>query len=187
MTAKKAFKKAQNELKELGIFHGLLDTVELRVTRIPAWVISARGWFYDVGVGTLPSLLGWREGVIYLPYNMEWQRDLLPVIRHEFAHSWAWSNPSFLKRDWFRKTFGRSYFGAKWPKLKLRCFEASKYWLSHASAYATTSPAEDFAETFETYMRWRNTLDRFSGRPAFYRKLRAVETAVKTQRKELHG
>lgn len=187
MTAKQAFKGVQRELREIGIFHGVLDTIELRVTRVPSWVIAARGWFFDCGVGMLPRFLGWREGVIYLPSNMEYQRDLPQVIRHEFAHAWAWKNPQFFRKPWFRQTFGRAYSGDKWPTIKFRCFEASKYFGTHASAYATTSPSEDFAETFETWMQWRRTLHRFTSRPGLYRKLRAVETAVKNQRKEIYG
>lgn len=190
MNVQKTFKKVQRELMELGIFHGLLDEVKLCVSRLPAWVATASGWFYDCGVSRLAGLIGWQEGVIYLACDTAHRRDKLQIVRHEFAHAWAWSNPRFLQKKWFRDAFKRSYFGKPWCSnlqwyIRKKDFKKSKYWCTHASAYATYSPAEDFAETFEVFMRHRNNLDRFRPRTGFYKKLKAVETAVKTQRKEL--
>ena len=53
------------------------------------------------------------------------------------------------------------------------------------SDYATTLSREDFAETFMTYLKYRNSLERFKSRTGVYRKLLAVERAVKTARREL--
>ncbi len=53
------------------------------------------------------------------------------------------------------------------------------------SDYAATSACEDFAETFMTYLRHRNSLHKFKSRRGVHRKLRAVEKAVKVARSEL--
>jgi hypothetical protein len=186
----KSLKKVQRELIALGIFHGLLDEIELCVSRIPSWAATASGWFYDCGVGKLAKFMGYREDVIYLAQDTVYRADKLQIIRHEFAHAWAWRNPQFLQKKWFRATFKRSYFGKPWASripwyVRKKAFRSGKYWSTHASAYATYSPAEDFAETFEVFMRHKNNLDRFRARPGFYRKLKAVETAIKNQKKEL--
>jgi len=188
--ASKSLKKVQQELEALGIFHGLLDKIELCVTRIPSWAVAASGWFHDRGVGKFARLMGCRENVIYLAQDTEYRADRLQIIRHEFAHAWAWRNPQFLQKKWFRAAFKRSYFGKPWCSRRRwyvseETFRSGKYWSTHASAYATYSPAEDFAETFEAFMRHKNNLDRFRTRPGFYRKLKAVEAAVKNQKKEL--
>jgi hypothetical protein len=190
VNSQQTFKKVQRELMDLGIFHGLLDEIKLCVSRIPSWAFAGSGWFYDRGVGKLAKLVGLKEGMIYLARDTEQRPDKLQIIRHEFAHAWAWRNPRFLQKKWFIATFKRSYFGKPWRSrwrwyVSEEDFRKGEHWSTHASAYATYSPAEDFAETFEVFMRHKNNLDRFRSRTSFYRKLKAVETAVKNQKKEL--
>jgi len=185
MTIKTAFNRVRRELREVGLLDGLLDDIELRVSHVPSWLMLARGWFFDGSPTLLLRLIGWREGIIYLPKNLEGCKDLTSVIRHEFAHAWAWKNPDFFEKPWFQKIFGRYYGGTK-RRLPVRHFEASRWYGTHISLYATTHPSEDWAETFETWMRWRKSLWRFADRPVLYRKLETIETAVKTQKKKLN-
>lgn len=182
--AKATFQRVRRELSQLGLLP-MMEEVKLKISCWSRHTLQARGFVYDEGVPTLMYLLGFRGGVIYLSNDMPDCPTLLSVIRHEFAHVWAWANPRFLKRPWFRKAFKGSYFSSKRRSGRIKFFELSRFYLTHSSAYAVTSPAEDFAETFELYMKYRNSLDRFHTRPGLYRKLKAVKRAIKEQAKEL--
>jgi hypothetical protein len=52
---------------------------------------------------------------------------------------------------------------------------------------ALSGPKEDFAETFEIFVKHRRSLDRFKARPRFLAKLLAVEKAAKGKTKDLGG
>ena len=158
--------------------------------------------------------MGFEEGVIYLPYNLPRQAyvpggTLTDVIRHEFAHTWHWLEPKFFEREWFRKAFTLEYDDMSVSPYELwqtKMTRSRKYKKGLAkrrtektredhlrqhllkdfvSEYAATAACEDFAETFMMFLRYRNSLSRFRSRPGVYRKLRAVERAVKTARREL--
>jgi hypothetical protein len=50
-----------------------------------------------------------------------------------------------------------------------------------ATPYAVVSAAEDFADTFMLYLRKHDSLDTYAARPGVYRKVLAVDAAVKEQ------
>jgi hypothetical protein len=179
--AARAFARVRGELVELGIFKlGFLDGVKLKILCLNRWCLLARGFFYDSGVPWSHKLLGMRAGVIYLSSDMPRDPALLSVIRHEFAHAWAWENKKFMSRPWFKEAFGTPYFSNKKHQNKVKYCP-----LTYASKYATTSSAEDFAETFENYLKYRRSLVRFKHRPGFYKKLKAVKAAVRQQAAQL--
>jgi hypothetical protein len=181
--AKKTFYKVRRELGELGILP-LMQDVKLHISVWSRYVLGARGFVYDEGVPPMMRILGFRGGIIYIANDMTNDKTLLSVIRHEFAHIWAWANPRFLKRPWFREAFGDSYFSSR-RSGKVKYFELSKFYLTHGSAYALTNPAEDFAETFELYLKHKNNLERFRHRPGLYKKLKAVKRAIREQGEKL--
>src|SRR5690606_8536749 len=102
------------------------------------------------------------------PRSRERGYNLTDVIRHEFAHAWAWRDRPFFRRPWFRDAFGAPYDApACEPK---REYEEDQY----VTYYAAGQAKEDFADTFAVFLRSRRDLGRYRHRRGVYRKLRAV-------------
>jgi hypothetical protein len=184
-----AFNKVREELWELGLLADgrYLDRIDLVISPIPRFLAGgAQGFFYDQGVPLLNRLVGFCEGTIYIPRSMEKHPRLLRgVIRHEFAHAWAWMDKRFIRGGWFREAFGRPYFSEHATKRKVEDFTRSPHFTNYATEYALSRPREDFAETFELFVKHRRSLDRFKARPGFFAKLMAVERAVRGKAKVL--
>lgn len=196
----RAFNHVRNELCELGLLDDgiYLDQIDLVVSPLPRILAGgAMGFVFDGqfppparllprlvvnGGMRLARMVGFAEGTIYIPAYMEKQTTKLRgVIRHEFAHAWAWLDGKFIRGSWFREAFGRPYFSRMPHKPEPEDFRRSPYYATHPTAYGVTHPCEDFAETFEIFVRDRHNLDRHKPRPGFYRKLKAVEKAVRTK------
>ncbi len=179
----RAFEKVRVELWEVGLLADgkYLDRIDCHRAMLPTFE-SHFGYVYDERTPWLHKLLGFRAGDIYVPLNAPVRprtpgSTLLDTVRHEFGHSWAWLDRSFVDGPWFREAFGGSYdddWGAA-PD-----FDAD----DHVSPYAcNVRPAEDFCETFMTFLRCRRSLHRFDARRGVRRKLRAVARAVATAAK----
>jgi hypothetical protein len=209
----RAFHRVRCELGETGLLaDGVhLDQIELTISLLPS--INTQGYFY-YKTGFSQRLLGYKEGVIYLPGNSV-QKTRAPgsslpdVIRHEFGHAWYWLEPRFFEKPWFRRAFGAEYsensrlpYESWFKKVKLKgtfCGEYCMLRSDHSreryfrkllsnefvSEYAVTNASEDFAETFMTFLRCRDSLGRFEHRAGVYRKLRAVEKATSVSRRKL--
>jgi len=209
----RAFNKVRNELFDVGLLadREYLDQIELTVALLPS--LGEAGYVYE-GTTVVSRLLGYKEGVIYLPSDLPRKAyvpggTLTDTIRHEFGHAWHWLDPEFFERDWFTEAFGAQYNDGDYSPLMIwwekfarneklqielgrrrlestrESFVRNQLLQDFVSEYAATLPCEDFAETFMVYLRHRNSLIRFQKRPGVYRKLRSVEKAVKTARKEL--
>jgi hypothetical protein len=61
-------------------------------------------------------------------------------------------------------------FGARYDSERSTDYDPDE----HVTEYAAVSPAEDFAETFMTYVRHRGRVVRYRSRRGVYRKLRFV-------------
>jgi hypothetical protein len=209
----RSFQQVRNELCEIGLLdEGIyLDQVELCVAALPS--TGEAGYVFEK-LSFLPWLAGYQEGVIYLPRDLP-SEDYVPggtltdTIRHEFAHAWHWLEPEFFEQEWFYEAFRGGYeedystayqewsdrFSASrkvqegFERLRTEStrerFLEKQLLLDFASDYAKTRPCEDFAETFMMFLRYRNSLNRFRNRPGLYRKLRAVQKAVRRARIEL--
>ena len=191
---------------------GYLDQIRLEVALLPSfndemgYVFEELPWYV--------SLMGFEEGAIYLPSDLPSAAyvpggTLTDVIRHEYGHTWHWLEPSFFDNDWFVDAFGDKYECDEstpvdcWVESRLctrkhkkemgRCRNEReiaallqrRFREDFVSNYAATRFCEDFAETFMTYLRYRNSLDRFKARKGVYRKLKSVEKAVTKARLEL--
>lgn len=193
-----AWHQVRRELYAVGLLaEGVyLDEIHLSVAPLPS--LGEAGYVFDSGLSLWPRLLGYEEGVIYLPSGSKYHAyvpggTLVDTIRHEYAHAWAWLDRRFINRPWFARAFDRRYddewsFGAKAYALfhdHPEEFRASGYYGDFVSAYAMSAPCEDFAETFMMYLRYRRSLERFRGRPGVVRKLRAVVAAVEQMRRHL--
>jgi hypothetical protein len=176
-TVQKAYDKVRNELHEVGLLdEGVyLDHIACMQDAIPTRS-EELGFVFDEGVDWWRGILGYEPGVIYIPRNAPASlhvpgNTVLDTVRHEFAHAWAYLDREFIEGPWFRAAFGAGYFEEWDPP----AFDPSRF----VSDYACKSPREDFAETFMLYLRARRSLDRYRRKPRLYRKLRAVEKAVR--------
>ena len=146
----RALRQVTLELDAVGLWDGKLDKVEVVLSYLPSGLWGECGFVYDRGVGGLSALAGFREGVIYLPFNARVSRrrgeTLRDVLRHEYGHALAWLRPSFVRGTWFRETFGAAY-DEEWAERP--AFDSGRY----VSEYATTNAKEDFAETFVAWLR----------------------------------
>ena len=194
-----AFNRVRQELCQIGLLSDgvYLDQIELCISGIPS--IGEAGFVYDSGVPWLEGILGYQEGVIYLPRNIPHSLykpggTLTDVIRHEFAHAWAWLDRDFLNGVWFKRAFGR-WYDDEWPlgdklfrlfrKHDEREFKKSPYYRDFVSPYAMKAPYEDFAETFMTCLRYWGSASRFRNRPGLYQKILAVRNAIDVKARQL--
>lgn len=197
-----AYNKTRQELCDLGLLDDgvYLDAIELSpVGKLAALMSGAHGWVYDHKVDFWSKLVGFKDGVIYIATDnktagLKGAYSMTDVVRHEFAHAWYWLDPKFIDGPWFRKAFGCPYhsdpcpFGSEvWSVFENHPeeFKRSGYANDYVSPYAMYSSYEDFAETFQFYLRNRNSLTRFKSRTGVYKKLTAVQTAVARKAKKL--
>lgn len=172
----RAFARAREDLRDVGLLDDgkYLDRIDCERHLMPAGLWNEMGCHYhDPGMF---RWLGYAPGVIYIPINSPTEarrhgHTLADVVRHEFAHAWHWLDRKHVGAAWFRDAFG-GHYDHEWrvrPE-----FDRADF----ASEYATTSPSEDFAETFMLFLKHRRDLDRFTSRRGFRAKLRAVERTV---------
>jgi hypothetical protein len=213
----RAWNNVRSELADVGLLYppagendgGYLDQIEVQIAWLPS--LGEYGYVYE-GVDWFTHLIGYEEGVIYLPADLPRKayvpgETLADVIRHEYAHAWHWLEPEFFERPWFQRAFGGDYeegeiapqhlFEQKLirsHKSKIEQCRNDRERLAYVrrlfnqdfvSEYAATLFCEDFAETFMVYLRHRKNLSRYKNRPGVFKKLLAVEKAVKVASKEL--
>lgn len=190
----RSFNLVQNELEEVGLYVDYLDQIELHQSPIPS-LSGELGYVYDSGLSWQAEILGYEEGVIYIPSMAPIQLyvpggTLVDTIRHEYAHAWAWLDPDLIAGSWFKNTFGLEYdeeddLGADLYRVfnnyESYGFEQSPYWNDYVSAYALSSPSEDFAETFMFYLRYRKSLKRFKGREGVWGKLNSISNILRSR------
>ena len=171
-----AFYLARKDLRAVGLLEddrylGLIDCYRMSLPSLRGEL----GYVFDESVPWFLRLADVEPGVIYLPRNAPVTATkgdtLVDTVRHEFGHAWAWLDRPFIERRWFRDAFGKRY-GEGWDETPE--YDRAEF----VSNYARTSPAEDFCETFMTYLRCRRSLHRFDRRPGVRRKLDAVASAV---------
>lgn len=178
----RAFERARDDLRDVGLLRDnrYLDRIECYRMPLPSFD-GKLGYVFDESVPWYLGVVDVRPGVIYLPRNPPVTTargdTLVDTIRHEYGHAWAWFDRPFIERRWFRDAFGARY-GEAWDDAP--DFDPDEY----VSEYACTNAAEDFCETFMTYLRCRRSLHRFDRRPGVKRKLRAVATAVSQAARE---
>jgi hypothetical protein len=110
----RAWAQVRDELCEVGLLDDgvFLDAIELEVEAI-ASSDGFVGVFFEEP-GAAKRLIGYREGVIYLPCDLPTRPfrpggTLADIIRHEYAHAWRWKNPELFREPWFEETFGAKY------------------------------------------------------------------------------
>lgn len=176
----RAYNRVRDELREVRLLVDgrYLDDIECYSHLDPLALIGREcARVYDEGVNWLAGAVGFQPGHIYVFTAAPLEAyvpggTLVDVIRHEFAHSWAWRDQPFFRRPWFRSAFGARYDEGPWDEPDP--FDSREY----VSTYATCQAKEDFAETFMVFLRDRRNLSKYRRRPGVYAKLQAVEAAV---------
>lgn len=189
----RAFGLVRDELCDVGLLENgrYLDRIECMRAVFPSG--EAMGYVCDTDVHWFLRLIGFKPGEIYIVPNIEvllggTGETIEDVIRHEFAHQWAWLDRKFIAGQWFKEAFGAAYCGknghGKHAAQPEREDYARNYANDFCSPYACTHPCEDFAETFMIFLRERKNLSIFRAQKGVYRKLKAVEKAVNLAAKE---
>lgn len=177
-----AFQRVRRELHDVGLLEDGKYLDQIDVVRVACPTLETLGFVFDDAVPALYRWVGFEEGVVYVPiagpFSNTHGHRLIDVIRHEFAHAWAWLDPARVDGAWFRRTFGASY-RVDWKTQP--AYEPDSF----ATPYASTSPAEDFCETVMLFLQHRRHLGRFRRRSGLYAKLRAVEQLVKKTARSL--
>ena len=172
----RALRHVQGVLEELGIYDKL-DHVEVHWCELPQLSVpAARGFFTHGDQGFFGRLVGYDAGHIFIPKIVPlqlWRQNrgsLRGLLLHEYAHAVAYYYPAIVAGRMFSSTFGGPYgwqvHRGEQPK------EAC------VSAYAMTSPAENFAETVEFWITNRLN-SRIKGvHPMLARKFRFVASVI---------
>lgn len=167
----KAFHKTRHEIYSLGLLTPGLDSVECILSPLPS-IFGEQAYFVEeTSLGM--RLAGFSAGHIYFPSLIS-KASLRHVMRHEFGHAWAWHHPGIFRSRCFKSAFEESYFSnIEW----VGPFDKNHF----ISEYAMTSPAEDFAETFATFLKYKNSLSKFKRRIGVYKKLMTVKRLIQIQ------
>lgn len=187
-TVVRAYAHVFKELSAVGLMTQALCEVPVVVQAfdIGPFVLAYEGLYVEEpGLG---GLLGFSARTIYVP-RLSLSRliasvrggvasSMRDILRHELGHAFAVEHPGLVRRS---TAFTRA-FGARYDDHVAQDEEDC------VSAYAASSPAEDFAETFMTYVRVGGDITRFKkGGPAVHRKLRFVAALANEVRRRRLG
>lgn len=123
--------------------HGFFDEKLQRVDVYLAWFSFAFGWCWygtsgDIGIPALSF------GTFYDHVLGESRTSLRDVLRHEYGHALAHTHRALFCSVKFKRAFGSHHDADVKSE-----YDPDR----HVTPYAATSPSEDFAETFMTYLR----------------------------------
>ena len=135
----RAVSGVQRELERHGFYDEKLASVDVYLS----WVGYAYGWCYYGTSGNIgiPAL---SFGTIYDRVRGETRTSLRDVLRHEYGHALAHTHRGLFCSVPFKRAFGTHHDAD---------VKAEYSPDRHVTPYASTSPSEDFAESFMTYLR----------------------------------
>jgi hypothetical protein len=175
-----ATRAAQREMSNLGLWNEetRLEQTAVVWCRLPQVVAADASGFFIHSSHPWMRLFGYDEGNIYIPQWVLLQGpfgqnrgSLRHVIRHEYGHAVAHWYPRLVRRSRiFNEVFGGRYDGGT-------VYEGNPD--EYISDYAATMPAEDFAETFATFVRWKGNIPRKITNRALRKKFRFVAELCK--------
>ena len=155
-----AVKEVRSELRALGFLDEALSVIE--VLMVPRAFPYAYQLYGGDGNIYVPRISGARK--------RDLKKKLKPapirqVLRHEFAHAFADTHRGLIRSARFSEAFGAAH---SWKF-------AWKYDPEHhVSDYASSAPAEDFAETFMHYIGHQGVLPEKWNTPSIRRKWRFI-------------
>jgi hypothetical protein len=190
----KSLNQVIKELTEVGLIkgdHGYLWQINFIRSPLPSFIME-NGMVIDSGLSWFDEVIGYEEGEIYISkyprLSNRVGETLSDVIRHEYAHSWAWLDRGLFRRPWFKEAFGHSYWSEKgkgsdyfsyyWEDAEPGEFEQTELYDDFVSPYALCNSSEDFAETFMYFLRYRKSLNSFKNRKGVYQKLRNIQKVI---------
>lgn len=164
-----AVKEVRSELRALGFLDDHLAAIQ--VHSVP----EAFPYAYQLYGG---------DGDIYVPRisgarRRDLKKKIKPapirqVLRHEFAHAFADTHRGLIRSSRFTDAFGAAH---SWKF-------AWKYDPEHhVSDYASSAPAEDFAETFMHYIGHQGALPNKWNTPSIRRKWRFIRDLARAAQK----
>ena len=169
----------QTELAGMGLWNErsrLLKT-EVFWCRFPQITAPAALGFFLHGSNVWDSLIGYEDGHIYIPQwvllHGPWQNrgSLRNLVRHEYGHALAHEYPQLIQRSArFVDVFGGRYYDGDFP---------DDWDSDFVSDYASTSPCEDFAETFALYLQKGGILPDGFDYPGIRRKWKFIRDAAR--------
>jgi len=145
----RAVSDVQRELEA----HGFYDEKLARIDVYLSWFGYAYGWCWYGTSGNIHipavSIGKMFERVVGAPTT-----TLRDTLRHEYGHALAHTHRALFCSVPFKRAFGSHHDAdIQWD------YEAER----HVTPYASTSPGEDFAETFMLYLRYNGELpERFN-------------------------
>lgn len=158
----RAVAQVRREMRALSLWQDHLAQVQIR----HGWFAVALGyqWYGDRSDDRV-------AGDVVIPrfsLTRVWERisgqkrtSLVDLVRHELAHAFADLHGGWFRSKVFSKAFGRPHDAVA---------PVNYHPEEHLSAYAATSPCEDFAETFMTFVRHRGVLPKRFDTEAIRRK-----------------
>lgn len=130
-------------MKKLGLWSPHLDEVDVWLVPVS---LLCYGWFEPTGDIYVPSVTGVSLSDLVTGQHTR----LIDILRHEWSHAFADRRAPLVNSQKFIAAFGGAYesldgVGNYRPDL----------YLTH---YAATNPCEDFAETFQFYLRHKGRI-----------------------------
>ncbi|MFM2296608.1 MAG: putative zinc-binding metallo-peptidase [Verrucomicrobiota bacterium] len=143
-------------MDQLSLWTPRLDDVDVYLVPMS---FQCYGWFQPDGHIYIPAVTGAQLSDFISGYHTR----ITDVLRHEWAHALADRHPKWVSGRRFRSAFGGSYESTD---------PVWEYHQDiHLTHYASTSPCEDFAETFHYYLRHKGRLpQRLQAKPEIARK-----------------
>ena len=141
----RALRTAAREFTRFGIWNDRLARIAVNLTLFSpyyGWQAYRTTGDINIPVFSLCRLREWWTGTYV---------SLADVVRHEYAHAIAHCYPSLVRSRAFVKAFAARHDA----NVSVGFIDGF-----HMTAYAATSPAEDFAETFMLFMRTKGKLQR---------------------------
>jgi len=161
-----------HDFEHLEIWNQTLYSIEVRLVNIG--ICYGCKWDGRDGHIDIPAVSLNRLSAVMFGDGADW--CLRDVLRHEYGHAAADLYPRLSRSAEFRKVFGGRYDCGK----MVEQYDAEKF----ISTYAATNPAEDFAEMFMYYIKFRGRAPKWRrfNTPTIKRKWRFIDRFVKTVR-----
>ena len=118
----------------------------------------------------------------YMHANMRKIHSAVHDLRHEYGHAAIWHVYEKVGPKEFAKLFGSLWF--PYEDHLFICYQYRRLdKRNYLSKYAQVHPAEDFAECFAHYLKYKGDIARYKDRPGVYEKMKFVEKVVKCLQK----
>lgn len=151
----------EREYDKLGLFDDKIDEIEIILVplgRVLGYIRLGEQLYIAipmVSIGRIRTLMAGSN-----------QASLRDTLRHELAHGLAETHRGLIRSSKYRQHFGAAYHESEEQPFDPKM---------HVSPYASTDPAEDFAEVVRCYVKSRGVIPR-----------RWVGTAIQTKWDFIH-